>query len=59
MIISTSYAMGTAAHNSSNVAQQATLVLKTATIEGINSLFETGSAVLSRSAELILETSYG
>lgn len=59
LFMSTSHAMGTAAHNSTSANQQGTLVMQTVTIQGINSLFATGSAVLSRSAELILETSAG
>ncbi|ADZ91908.1 RebB family R body protein [Marinomonas mediterranea] len=55
LMLSTSQAMGFAAHNSTGANQQATIVLHSATVQGINSLFSTGAAIVGRSSEAILE----
>jgi hypothetical protein len=57
LLLSTSHAMGLSAHNSADANQQATLVHQTSTIQGVNSLFSTGTSVLGRNVELILEAS--
>ncbi|CCN69103.1 RebB family R body protein [Vibrio nigripulchritudo] len=55
LLLATSQAMGISAHNSAGANQQAQLVHQTSTIQGVNSLFATGTAVVGRSVELILE----
>lgn len=57
LMVSTSHALGLSAHNSVGANQQATLVHQTSTIQGINALFSTGTAVTGRGVELILESS--
>lgn len=55
LLLSTSQAMGISAHNSTGANQQATLVHQSSTVQGVNSLLSTGTAVIGRSVELILE----
>ncbi|NGN96237.1 glycerol-3-phosphate dehydrogenase subunit C [Grimontia sp. S25] len=57
LMISTSQALGTSALNSTGANQQATIVHQTSTVQGINSLFATGGAVLGRSIQVIFEKS--
>ncbi|SHF27437.1 RebB family R body protein [Vibrio gazogenes] len=57
LLISTSHAMGLTAHSSVSANQQGTLVHQTSTVQGVNSLLSTGSAIVGRSVELILEPS--
>ncbi|MDW6001899.1 RebB family R body protein [Vibrio mangrovi] len=57
LLMSTSHAMGLTALSSVSANQQATLVHQTSTVQGVNSLLSTGSAIVGRSVELILEPS--
>ncbi|AWB69025.1 glycerol-3-phosphate dehydrogenase subunit C [Saccharobesus litoralis] len=53
--VSTSQALGISALNASETAQQAGIVLQTATVQGVNSLMSTCTAVLGRSSESVIE----
>ncbi|WP_367990646.1 RebB family R body protein [Vibrio sp. NTOU-M3] len=55
LLLSTSQAMGISALNSVGANQQATLVHQTSTVQGVNALLTTGTAVLGRSVEIIME----
>lgn len=55
LLMSTGQALANAGHNATNVQQQAAVTMQAATVQGINSLMATGSAVVGRSAEEILE----
>lgn len=55
LLMSTSQALGIAAHNATAAQQQGQITLQAATVQGINSLMATGAAVTGRSAESILE----
>ncbi len=55
LLLSTSQALGNAAHNATIAQQQANVVWQAATVQGVNSLMSTGSAIVGRSAEEILE----
>ncbi|PSW07157.1 RebB family R body protein [Photobacterium lipolyticum] len=55
LLMSTSQALGNAAHNATNGQQQANITMQAATVQGINSLMSTGTAVTGRSAEAIIE----
>ncbi len=51
----TSQALSTAALNASSAAQQAQIVMQSATVQGVNSLMSIGSSVIGRGAEGVLE----
>lgn len=53
--MSTSQALANAALNATGVQQQATITMQAATVQGVNALMSTGSAVIGRSAEGIIE----
>ncbi|WP_076585337.1 RebB family R body protein [Vibrio ostreicida] len=55
LFVSTSQAMAVAALNSTSANQQGTILHQTSTVQGVNSLFATGGAVLGRAIELIIE----
>ncbi|MDP2575268.1 glycerol-3-phosphate dehydrogenase subunit C [Vibrio sp. vnigr-6D03] len=55
LLMSTSQALGTAAHNSTAGQQQAQITMQAATVQGVNSLMSIGSSVIGRSAEGIIE----
>lgn len=55
MLMSTSQALGTAAHNGTGAQQQAQITMQAATVQGVNSLMSIGSSVIGRSAEGIIE----
>ncbi|KZN13037.1 MULTISPECIES: RebB family R body protein [Marinomonas] len=55
MLLSTSQALGTAAHNGTSAQQQAQITMQAATVQGVNSLMSIGSSVIGRSAESIIE----
>ncbi|BFM50402.1 RebB family R body protein [Marinomonas sp. THO17] len=55
MLMSTSQALGTSAHNSTGAQQQAQITMQAATVQGVNSLMSIGSSVIGRSAEGIIE----
>jgi len=54
LLMSTSQALSNSAHNATNNQQQAGVTIQAATVQGINSLMATGSAVVARSATNIL-----
>jgi hypothetical protein len=53
--MSTSQALANAALNATGAQQQATITMQAATVQGVNALMSTGSAVIGRSAEGIIE----
>jgi len=55
LLMSTSQALGTAAHNATAAQQQAQITMQAATVQGVNSLMSIGSSVIGRSAEAIIE----
>ena len=55
LLMSTSQALGTSALNASSALQQGSITMQAATVQGINSLMATGTAVIGRSAEGIIE----
>jgi deoxyxylulose-5-phosphate synthase len=55
LLMSTSQALANAAHNATSAQQQANITMQAATVQGVNSLMATGSAVIGRGAEEILE----
>lgn len=55
LLMSTSQALGTAAHNATAAQQQAQITMQAATVQGVNSLMAIGSSVVGRSAESIIE----
>lgn len=55
LILSTSQALGTAAHNATLAQQQANLTLQAATLQGVNALMGTGAAFTAKDVEPILE----
>ncbi len=55
LLMATSQALGTAALNATAANQQGGIVMQAATVQGINSLMATGTAVIGRSAEGIIE----
>lgn len=55
LLMATGHALGTAALNAVSANQQSGIVMQTTTIQGINSLMATGSSVIGRSAEMIIE----
>ncbi len=55
LLMSTSQALGTAAHNVTAARQQAQITMQAATVQGVNSLMSIGSSVIGRSAKDIIE----
>ena len=55
LLMSTSQALGNAAHNATAAQQQAQITMQAATVQGVNSLMAIGSAVIGRGAEGIIE----
>ncbi len=55
LLIATGHALGTAALNAASANQQSGITMQTVTIQGINSLVATGSSVIGRSSEILLE----
>ncbi len=55
LLMSTSQALATAAHNATSAQQQAQITMQAATVQGVNSLMAIGSSVVGRSAEGIIE----
>ena len=55
LLMSTSQALGNAAHNATSAQQQAQITMQAATVQGVNSLMSIGSSVIGRSAEGIIE----
>lgn len=55
LFLPTSQALGSSAHNATEINQQGSIVMHTSTIQSINSMMAIGSSVLGRSAEAIIE----
>lgn len=55
LLMSTSQALSTSAHNATAFQQQAQITMQAATVQGVNSLMAIGSSVVGRSAEGIIE----
>ncbi len=55
LLMATGQALSNAAHNATNNQQQASITMQTATVQGVNSLMSTGTSVIGRSAESIIE----
>lgn len=55
LLMSTSQSLATSALNASANSQQGNITMQAASIQGVNSLMATCSAVIGRSAEAILE----
>lgn len=55
LLMSTSQALGTAAHNATAAQQQAQITMQAATVQGVNSLMAIGSSVIGRAAEGVIE----
>lgn len=55
LLMSTSQALANAAHNATVAQQQANIMWQAATVQGINSLLATGTAVSGRTSEAVLE----
>ncbi|WDE04338.1 MULTISPECIES: RebB family R body protein [Thalassomonas] len=55
LLMSTSQALGNAAHNATAAQQQAQITMQAATVQGVNSLMSIGGSVIGRSAEGIIE----
>lgn len=55
LLMSTSQALGNAAHNATAAQQQAQITMQAATVQGVNSLMSIGGSVVGRSAEGIIE----
>ncbi len=55
LLMSTGQALANSAHNATNNQQQASVMMQAATVQGINSLMATGSAIVGRVAEEIIE----
>ncbi len=55
LFLATSQALGTSALNAASDSQQGSVVMQTATVQGINSLVSTSVATIGRGAEEILE----
>ncbi|KIF51601.1 RebB family R body protein [Vibrio owensii] len=55
LLISTSHALGTNAHNASLAQQQGQVTMHAATIQGFNALMSVGGSITGRTAESIIE----
>ncbi len=55
LLLSTSQSLGTTALNATSANQHAGITMQAATVQGINSLMATGSAVIGRVSEEIIE----
>ena len=55
LLMSTSQALGNAAHNATSVQQQAQITMQAATVQGVNSLMSIGGSVVGRAAEAVIE----
>ena len=55
LLMATSQALGNSGLNATTAQQQASITMQAATVQGVNSLMATGSAVIGRVAEAILE----
>ena len=55
LLMSTSHALSTGAHNATSAQQQGQITMHAATIQGFNSLMSVGGAIAGRTAEGIIE----
>ena len=55
LLVSTSHALSTGAHNATSAQQQGQITMHAATVQGVNSLMSVGSAVIGRSSEEVIE----
>ncbi|WP_318409252.1 RebB family R body protein [Photobacterium leiognathi] len=55
LLMSTSHALSTSAHNATAAQQQGQITMHAATIQGFNSLMSVGGAIAGRTAESIIE----
>ena len=55
LLMSTSQALGNAAHNATAAQQQAQITMQAATVQGVNSLMSIGTSVIGRAAEGVIE----
>ncbi|MFY2507500.1 RebB family R body protein [Vibrio pectenicida] len=55
LLMSTSHALSTGAHNATSAQQQGQITMHAATVQGVNSLMSVGSAVIGRTSEEIIE----
>ncbi|MBU2899345.1 RebB family R body protein [Vibrio hepatarius] len=55
LLVSTSHALSTGAHNVTSAQQQGQITMHAATVQGINSLMSVGSAAIGRTSEEIIE----
>lgn len=55
LLMSTSQALGNAAHNATSAQQQAQITMQAATVQGVNSLMSIGTSVIGRAAEGVIE----
>lgn len=55
LFMATSQALANAGHNATAACQQAAVTMQAATVQGVNSLTATGSAVIGRASEEIIE----
>ena len=57
LLMSTSHALGNAAHNATTSQQQGQITMQAATFQGVNSLVSISSAALGLASEAVLEKS--
>ncbi|CAM3829437.1 MULTISPECIES: RebB family R body protein [Vibrio] len=55
LLISTSHALSTGAHNVTSAQQQGQITMHAATIQGFNALMSVGGSIVGRTAEGIIE----
>ncbi|WP_114785347.1 RebB family R body protein [Vibrio tetraodonis] len=55
LLVSTSHALSTGAHNATSAQQQGQVTMQAATVQGINSLMSVCSAAIGRTGEEIIE----
>lgn len=55
LLMSSSHALSASALNATGASQHGSITMQAATVQGINSLMATGTAVIGRSSEGILE----
>jgi hypothetical protein len=59
LMMSTSHALSTGAHNATSAQQQGQITMHAATVQGFNALMTVGTAVLGRASEGIIEKDSG
>ncbi|GLT18697.1 glycerol-3-phosphate dehydrogenase subunit C [Vibrio zhanjiangensis] len=56
LLVSTSHALSTGAHNVTAGQQQGQITMQAATVQGVNALISVGSSVIGRTGEEIIES---